>query len=250
MDIDITGARILISRPEWGGFMLTETVVVTWVVMLILVLACRFMTAHLEVHPTKKRQVIAEWIVTSIRDMVQTNMGEKYVHTWYVPFIGAMFALSAGCSLSSVVGAYAPTSDLSTVLGWALFVFALITITKIKTNGFGGYLLGFTTPIPVMTPFNIIGEIATPVSMAFRHFGNIMGGGVLTSLLYSALAAASSLIFGWLPGLLGEIPFLQVGIPAVLSLYFDIFSGFVQALVFSLLTMVYVGNACPPPEIE
>ena len=52
MDIDITGARILISRPEWGGFMLTETVVVTWVVMLILVLACRFMTAHLEVHPT------------------------------------------------------------------------------------------------------------------------------------------------------------------------------------------------------
>ena len=105
MDIDITGARILISRPEWGGFMLTETVVVTWVVMLILVLACRFMTAHLEVHPTKKRQVIAEWIVTSIRDMVQTNMGEKYAHTWYVPFIGAMFALSAGCSLSSVVGA-------------------------------------------------------------------------------------------------------------------------------------------------
>ena len=121
MDIDITGARILISRPEWVGFMLTETVVVTWVVMLILVLACRFMTAHLEVHPTKKRQVIAEWIVTSIRDMVQTNMGEKYAHTWYVPFIGAMFALSAGCSLSSVVGAYAPTSDLSTVLGWALF---------------------------------------------------------------------------------------------------------------------------------
>ena len=170
MDIDITGARILISRPEWGGFMLTETVVVTWVVMLILVLACRFMTAHLEVHPTKKRQVIAEWIVTSIRDMVQTNMGERYVHTWYVPFIGAMFALSAGCSLSSVVGAYAPTSDLSTVLGWALFVFALITITKIKTNGFGGYLLGFTTPIPVMTPFNIIGEIDTHVSMAFVLF--------------------------------------------------------------------------------
>ena len=180
MDIDITGARILISKPEWGGFMLTETVVVTWIVMLVLVLACRFMTAHLEVHPTKKRQVIAEWIVTSIRDMVQTNMGEKYAQTWYVPFIGAMFALSAGCSLSSVVGAYAPTSDLSTVLGWALFVFALITITKIKTNGFGGYLLSFTTPIPVMTPFNIIGEIATPVSMAFRHFGNIAGGGVIT----------------------------------------------------------------------
>ena len=247
MDIDITGARILISRPEWGGFMLTETVVVTWVVMLILVLACRFMTAHLEVHPTKKRQVIAEWIVTSIRDMVQTNMGEKYAHTWYVPFIGAMFALSAGCSLSSVVGAYAPTSDLSTVLGWALFVFALITITKIKTNGFGGYLLGFTTPIPVMTPFNIIGEIATPVSMAFRHFGNIASGSVITALVYAALATASHALFAWLPGaageLLGSIPILQVGVPAVLSVYFDLFSSFMQAFIFCMLTTLYIANA-------
>lgn len=113
MDIDITGARILISKPEWGGFMLTETVVVTWIVMLVLVLACRFMTAHLEVHPTKKRQVIAEWIVTSIRDMVQTNMGEKYAQTWYVPFIGAMFALSAGCSLSSGWTARMPRQAIS-----------------------------------------------------------------------------------------------------------------------------------------
>ena len=247
MDIDITGARILISRPEWGGFMLTETVVVTWVVMLILVLACRFMTAHLEVHPTKKRQVIAEWIVTSIRDMVQTNMGEKYVHTWYVPFIGAMFALSAGCSLSSVVGAYAPTSDLSTVLGWALFVFALITITKIKTNGFGGYLLGFTTPIPVMTPFNIIGEIATPVSMAFRHFGNIVSGSVITALVYAALIVANRALFGIIPGIIGKwlgaIPFLTVGVPAVISLYFDWFGSFMQAFIFCMLTMMYISTA-------
>ena len=247
MDIDITGARILISRPEWGGFMLTETVVVTWVVMLILVLACRFMTAHLEVHPTKKRQVIAEWIVTSIRDMVQTNMGERYVHTWYVPFIGAMFALSAGCSLSSVVGAYAPTSDLSTILGWALFVFALITITKIKTNGFGGYLLGFTTPIPVMTPFNIIGEIATPVSMAFRHFGNIASGSVITALIYGGLSALSSLVLGLLPGAFGDavsqIPIFDFGIPAILSLYFDFFSSVLQAFIFCMLTMMYIGGA-------
>ena len=126
----------------------------------------------------------------------------------------------------------------------------LVWVCSIRANGVWGWLKGYAEPVAVMLPMNIVSEIAQPISMAFRHFGNIMGGGVLTSLLYSALAAASSLIFGWLPGLLGEIPFLQVGIPAVLSLYFDIFSGFVQALVFSLLTMVYVGNACPPPEIE
>ena len=56
------------------------------------------------------------------------------------------------------------------------------------------------------------------------------------------------MVFGWIPGVIGSIPFLQVGIPAFLSIYFDLFSGFVQALVFSLLTMVYVGGACPPAE--
>ena len=142
-----------------------------------------------------------------------------------------------------------------------------------------------------MTPMNIISEIAQPVSMAFRHFGNIAGGGVLTSLLYSALAACSAMVLGLVgksfivgavvlvlgivllalgikdkkmakkifgivftaTGLLGilsltGVPYLEVGIPGILSLYFDVFSGGVQALVFSLLTMVYIGNACPPPE--
>ena len=102
----------------------------------------------------------------------------------------------------------------------------------------------------VMTPMNIVSEIASPVSMAFRHFGNVAGGSVLTALIYAALAGASSLLFGWLPDAVLAVfpPFLQVGIPAFLSIYFDLFSGFVQALVFSLLTMVYVGAACPPPE--
>ena len=71
---------------------------------------------------------------------------------------------------------------------------------------------------------------------------------MISALVYAALSGASQLVFGWLPGILGEIPFLTAGIPAFLSVYFDLFSGFVQALVFSLLTMVYVGGACPPPS--
>ena len=100
-----------------------------------------------------------------------------------------------------------------------------------------------------MTPMNIVSEIAQPVSMAFRHFGNVAGGGVLMTLIYSALAGASSLLLSWVPNqVIASIPFLQVGIPAFLSLYFDLFSAFIQALVFCMLTMVYVGAACPPPE--
>jgi F-type H+-transporting ATPase subunit a len=103
---------------------------------------------------------------------------------------------------------------------------------------------------------NLISEIAQPMAMAFRHFGNVAGGSVLTTLIYAALALGSkaffSLIFGWLPAhIIGLLPpVFQAGIPAFLSLYFDFFSSFVQAFVFCLLTMVYVAGACPPPTEE
>ncbi|MEG2053722.1 MAG: F0F1 ATP synthase subunit A, partial [Oscillospiraceae bacterium] len=122
---------------------------------------------------------------------------------------------------------------------------------KIKTNGVGGYFLGYTKPIFVLTPFNIISEIATPISMSFRHFGNIASGGIITSLIYAALATASSALLGWIPKVmnnavghfLGGIPVLQVGIPAVFSVYFDVFSGLLQAFIFCMLTMMYISAA-------
>ena len=140
------------------------------------------------------------------------------------------------------------TADLSVTAAWALVTSVMVWYHNIKNFGFKAWLKGFTEPIVVMTPMNIVSEIAQPIALAFRHFGNVAGGGVLTSLIYAALATLSNVVFGWLPGLIGQIPFMQAGIPAVLSIYFDLFSGFVQALVFCLLTMVYVGTANPPPE--
>ena len=142
------------------------------------------------------------------------------------------------------------TADLSVTAAWALVTTGMVWYYNIKNFGFKAWLKGFTEPIVVMTPMNIVSEIATPVSMAFRHFGNVAGGSVLTALIYSALALLTNFIFGWLPDavLTYVPPIFQIGIPAFLSIYFDLFSGFVQALVFSLLTMVYVGAACPPPE--
>jgi F-type H+-transporting ATPase subunit a len=148
-----------------------------------------------------------------------------------------------------------------------------------------------------MTPMNIVSEIAQPVAMAFRHFGNVAGGSIITMIIYTALSLASTALIGLIAktvimpvvlialglalivravmkkklagkifggvfvvlGVLGllthldllggvQIPILQLGVPAVLSLYFDLFSGFVQAFVFSLLSMVYISGACPPPE--
>jgi len=188
---------------------------------------------------------------------------------------------------------------LAVVLTWAVMTSVIIWYQSIKRNGFLGWLKGFTEPIAVMTPMNIVSEIAQPVAMAFRHFGNVAGGSIITMIVYTALALASnaliglisgsiimplilvalaaglliawtrkkkavSIIFGILFGALGilgfltymgllgsvQIPILQIGVPAVLSVYFDLFSGFVQAFVFSLLSMVYIAGACPPDTEE
>ena len=245
MNVEVSGARVLIDIPELGGPVLTQTIVNMWIVMAVIVGLCIFLTRGMQVHARTKRQIIAEFIVKKVNGMVQENMGQKFAG--FGTFIAALMSLSALCSLSSMLGMYAPTSDLSVLLGWALLVFVMITYTKIRTNGILGYFKGYTEPIAILTPFNIISEIATPISMAFRHFGNIASGSVITALVYAALAALSNALFSWLPGALGEIlgqiPILQVGIPAVLSVYFDLFSSCLQAFIFCMLTMMYIGAA-------
>ena len=122
----------------------------------------------------------------------------------------------------------------------------MITHQKLKTNGLGGYLKGFTEPIFVMTPFNILGEISTPVSMACRHFGNIFSGIVINGLIYGALAVLSTAVLGLIPGtvghLLSQIPIFDVGIPAITGFYFDWFTSCMQAFIFSMLTIMYIAQ--------
>ena len=98
-----------------------------------------------------------------------------------------------------------------------------------------------------MTPFNVLSELATPISLACRHFGNILSGVVINALIYGALALASSKLLGLLPGVLGgvlsQIPILSVGLPAITSVYFDWFSSAMQAFIFCMLTVMYIATA-------
>ncbi len=245
MNVNITGAKIYFTIPVLGGIPITQTIVNSTLVMVVLLCVCYWLTRNLQVKPVTKRQIVAEFLVETAQKFVSGNMGQKFAH--YTPFIAALFGASVVSSLLSLLTLYPPTSDLSTTLAWAILVFILITYTKIRTSGPIGYMLSFTKPIPVLTPFNILSELSTPISMGFRHFGNIVSGSVITALVYAALATLSNVVFGWLPGalgsVLGSIPFLQVGIPAVLSVYFDLFSSFMQAFIFCMLTTLYIANA-------
>ena len=237
----VTGPKIYFEIPIFGGIPITETQVNSWIVMAVITALCLILTHNLQVRAVTKRQMAAEWIVEKVEALVAANMGEKFMS--FSPFIAAILGLSAFSSLSSMFGLYPPTADLNTIAGWALLIFCMIIYFKIKTNGFLGYLKGYTEPFAMFTPFNILSEIGTPVSMSFRHFGNVLSGVVISSLLYAAMASASTVLFGWLPGVLGKIPFLQVGIPAILSIYFDLFSSAMQAFIFAMLTMLYISGA-------
>ncbi len=247
MTIDVTGSRIYFVIPFLGGIPITSTIVNAWLVIAIIGAVCFFLTRNMKTHASTKKQHIAELLVIKVTDWVQDNMGTQYSQGHFPAFAGALFSLSVLCSLISLLGFYPPTADLSTTMGWSLLVFAMITYTKIRTNRLSGYLRDFTKPIIVLTPLNIISELSTPVSMAFRHFGNIASGQVVSALIYAVLMLLNQAVFGWLPGALGQvlsvIPIVQVGIPAFLSLYFDLFAGLMQAFIFCMLTMNYVSAA-------
>lgn len=246
-DISVSGAKILFELPF--GLTITETQVNMWIVMVAIAAICIWLTHGMKVKPDSKRQIVAEFLVKTVTNFVESNMGKRF--SGFTLYVAALFSLALCSSLLSLLGMYPPTSDLNTTLGWALMTFVLITYYKIRTSGAGKYLKGFTEPIFLMTPMNIVGELATPVSMAFRMFGNVASGSIISTLVYAGLAWLNQAVFGWLPGVLGdmaaELPILQLGIPAILSIYFDVFSGVLQAFIFCMLTMLYIASAA---EVE
>ena len=244
--VQISGAQIYFTIPmPIQDLPITEAQINSWAVMLSILGICLYLTHGIKVVPDSKRQLAAEWIVEKVTGLVSDNMGKKFLG--FAPFVAGILALSALSSLSSLLGLFPPTSDMNVVVGWAILVFILITHYKLQ-GGLWNYIKGFFSPIPFFAPLNIIGEFATPISMAFRHYGNVMSGMVISVLIAFALRNLSVMVLGWLPGFLGQIPFLQIGLPAVLSLYFDIFSGCMQAFIFAMLTMMNIATAVPEEE--
>ena len=233
--IEITGAQIYFSVPlPLQNLVITEAQLNSLLVMISITGFCLYLTHGLSTVGGLKRQVIAEWIVEKTEGLVKENMGDYFMG--FSPFV------------ASIIGLFPPTSDVNITAGWAILVFILITYYKFKA-GPVEYVKSFCQPA-AMAPLNIISEVATPISMAFRHYGNVLSGSVISVLVATGLQGLSSIVLGWLPGFLGEFPFLQIGIPAVLSVYFDIFSGGLQAYIFAMLTMLYVAGGFPQDAYE
>lgn len=233
--ININGPKIIFEIPVFGGIPVTETVINSWIVMAIIFFTGLWLAHDLKKKNPSKRQIVAEKLVTMLYDLVEQTMGKRGFS--FAPYIGTLFVFSLLSSLSSMFGLRAPTADYNTTLAWALITFFLVQYQGIKNKGVGGWLHGFIEPMPLLMPLNIVGEIANPISLSFRHYGNIAAGLVITTLLYGALSALTSIVFGGL-----QIPILQLGLPAILSIYFDVFTSGLQAFIFCMLTMVFISG--------
>lgn len=288
MDISINGAKIIaeFDVPLLGTVQITQTLTVALVVMAIISALCIWLGSGLKVTGISKKQAVAEMAYNFITNFVRNNMGPEFDH--YIPLVATIFITSVVSNLISLIGFWSPTADLMTELAWALVVFVLITYHKIKSAGLGSYFKGFLEPFAVMAPINVLSELFTPVSMACRHFGNILSGTVISALIYAALTLASHalfsalgsnilvavavtivglcpMIFGFIkknnglkiPGIVVTVlgvlaiitnlgatfPWLTVGLPAITSLYFDWFSGCIQAFIFCTLTTLFIKQA-------
>lgn len=196
MEVSINGARILATFenvPIFGTVQITQTLAVSWLVMLIISALCIWLGSNLKVTGISRKQAVAEMVYTSLVNFVRGNMGPEFDR--YIPLVGTIFVTSVVSNLISLLGIWSPTADLMTELAWGLVVFVLITYHKIKASGIGGYLKGFLEPIFILLPINIMSECFTPVSMACRHFGNILSGTVVGTLIYAALTAANTALF-------------------------------------------------------
>ena len=197
MDVSINGARILATIenvPLFGSVQITQTLTASWLVMLIISGLLIWLGSGLKVSGISRKQAVAEMAYTSLVNFVRGNMGTGFDH--YIPLVGTIFITSVISNLISLLGIWSPTADLMTELAWALVVFVLITYHKIKSSGIVAYMKSFLDPIAVLLPINIMSECFTPVSMACRHFGNILSGTVISALIYAALAAANNALFG------------------------------------------------------
>jgi len=197
MELSINGAKILYTFenvPLFGKVDITQTLIVSWLVVGIIAALCWWLGSGLKVTNISRKQAVAEMGATALLNFVRGNMGTEFDH--YIPLVGTIFISSVISNLISLLGIWSPTADLMTELAWALVVFVLITYHKIKSSGIGGYLKGFLDPIFVMAPINVMSECFTPVSMACRHFGNILSGTVISALIYGALTALNNAVFG------------------------------------------------------
>lgn len=207
---------------------LTDTLIATWVVMgllLIFAVVVRIRLKRFQGVPKGLQNLVEAWVEVMDRFTVST-MGPQ-LEGFGAYFFG-VFAFVLFSNLSGLFGLRPPTADLATTIALALMSLLLIHGTGIFVQK-SGYFKRYFSPNPVFFPINLVSEISSPVSLAFRLFGNMLGGVIIMGIVYGMLPTALTFI-----------------LPDVLHAYFDIFAGALQAYIFTILSMTFIAQKADP----
>jgi F-type H+-transporting ATPase subunit a len=203
---------------------ISSSIVTQWVIIFLIAVLAKVFTRNLKKVPDKKQSVV-EMLFETIRNVVRDNMGEEYIS--FVPYIGTLAIFILVMNIAPlIVGAAAPTEDLSVAAGLALITFVIVQINAIKKAGFKKYLTAYAQPVVPLLPLNIVERLVLPVSLSLRLFGNMTAGAVIISMIYQGLSHIA-----WFSQLLIPIPF---------HAFFDLFDAGIQMVVFVMLTMMNI----------
>lgn len=214
------------ERVSLFGLDLSVTIVYTWIIVLVLILLAVILRLtvirHMRQTP-KGMQNALECAVENIAKYTESKTGKLGENLGAHIFTVAVFLIS--CAAFELLGVRAPTADITMTFALALITFVLINYYGIKKRGLAGRVKTLASPTPIVFPFRIVSDIAVPVSLACRLFGNMLGGMIVMDLLYLALGN------------------LAVGIPSIIGLYFNVFHPLIQTFIFVTLSLTFIGEA-------
>ena len=205
--------------PIFGGIQVFESVVVTWIIMAVLMGASLILTRHLKVRNISTRQAALESGFSFVYSFFSDLLGEEGKE--YIPYLITVAVYIAIANMIGLLGFKSPTKDLNVTAGLALMSCGLIYGSSFKIKGLKGGLHKFIEPIPLLLPINLMEVIIRPLSLCMRLFGNVLGAFIIMELIKLAIPAI---------------------LPMALSMYFDVFDGIIQTIVFVFLTALFTAE--------
>ena len=219
------GNETAFTIPVFGGIPVADSVVVTWIIMALLVVISLLLTRKLNVRSPGKVQVALEWAVQFLNSFIKTNIGKHWQP--FAPWLGTV-ALYIGISnLIGIFGLTPPTKDISVTTALAIMSMLLIYGSQFRYNGLLGGLKKFAAPMPLLLPINLMEVAIRPLALCMRLFGNILGAYIIMEMLKFVA---------------------PVILPAIFSIYFDLFDGLIQTVVFVFLTTLFTGEGIKDEE--
>ena len=206
---------VVFTIPIFGGIPIYESVVVTWIIMLAVLLICVLLVRNLKVENPGRKQIVLETAVQGLYNFFKGTIGEH--GTAYIPYLMSVVLYIGIANLIGLIGFKPPTKDMNVTVALAVMSIVLIEVAGVRQKGTKGWLKSFAEPMPI-----VLEVFIKPLSLCMRLFGNVLGSFVIMELLKIVVPAF---------------------LPAVFSCYFDIFDGLIQAYVFVFLTSLFIKEA-------